>query len=226
MAGEKVIEGAPQTVDIGPDVGRARSGGLFRSDVIGRAQEHVGERDRGTHDAVPSFPVPDSVSRSAAGMRSGKASLANRGQPEVENLDLAVGGSHQVLRLDIAMDHAALIGMLQSLRGLHDRLRRPARKAAGPADLTSWPRLTPVDEFHDQEVRVAGLLGVVSRHDVGMQGQPGGRLDLAAKSLDQGGIARGGPCESLSRRPSGPSADARPGRPMPIPPIPSLRTIP
>lgn len=46
MAGEKIIERAPQTVDIGPDVGRARSGGLLRSDVIGRSQEHVGERDR------------------------------------------------------------------------------------------------------------------------------------------------------------------------------------
>ena len=43
-----------------------------------------------------------------------------------------------------------------------------------------------VDELHHQEMKVASLLGIVGRHDVGMQGQAGGRLDLAPEPFHQG----------------------------------------
>ena len=36
------------------------------------------------------------------------------GQAEVEDLHLALGREHQVVRLDVAVDHALLVGVLQA----------------------------------------------------------------------------------------------------------------
>ena len=44
------------------------------------------------------------------------------GQAKVEDLDLSVRGEHQVLRLDVPMNHAALKRVLESFGGLLDGL--------------------------------------------------------------------------------------------------------
>jgi hypothetical protein len=80
------------------------------------------------------------------------------------------------------MDHPAREGVVQSFRGLLDG---PAGECARewPSRLHEMSQIDPINELHHQEMRVTGLLGVVGRHDVGMQGQPGGRPDLALESL-------------------------------------------
>ena len=86
------------------------------------------------------------------------------------------------MRLDVAMHHPALEGMLQAQRRLIN----------GTTSLRDWQSTLPMhplgqadafDEFHHQEVGLSGLVGVVSRHDVGVS-EPGGGFDLALEALD------------------------------------------
>ena len=73
---------------------RLRVADLLRGDVVGRAEHLPLVGQPSVHFAL----APD------------------LGQPEVEDLDrgaVALAGEHQVARLDIAVDHAVLVGMLQ-----------------------------------------------------------------------------------------------------------------
>ncbi len=96
----------------------------------------------------------------------------------------ARSGDQQVGRLDVAVDHAALVGVLQAQGRLADVVAGLAAPAAGRAASTSLPRSVAVDVLHDEEVGVAGLVGVVGHDDVGMR-ELGDRLDLAAEALDR-----------------------------------------
>ena len=87
------------------------------------------------------------------------------GQAEVEDLDLAAGRPHQVLRLDVAVDHPVLEGVLEPQRRLADVLARLADRQR-PAAIDQPGQVGPLDELHDQHVRLPGLLGVVGGHDV------------------------------------------------------------
>ena len=49
-------------------------------------------------------------------------------QAEVQNLDLLLPRHHQVLRLDVAVDHSLLMGVLQALSGLMNEIRRVHRR--------------------------------------------------------------------------------------------------
>ena len=166
-AGQKEVECAAEAVDVGPDVGGVRVVDLLGGDVVGRAQDHP----LGGHPGVG-------------------ADLAGEpGQAEVEDLDLAAGRPHQVLRLDVAVDHAVLEGVLEPQRRLAGVLARLADRQR-PAAIDQPAQVGPLDELHDQHVRLPGLLGVVGGHDVRVRGQPRGRLDLAAESLDHGRVAQ------------------------------------
>ena len=62
------------------------------------------------------------------------------GQAEVQHLDLAVGGQHEVRRLDVAMDQPVLVDGLQA----DGRL---AGKFGGVGDWNAAGRRSPALEF-------------------------------------------------------------------------------
>ena len=92
--GEKVVEGATQAVDVGPDVGAMEVQGLLGRQVIDRA-----ERRRAIRWSGRCFRWRCS------------AVAVEPGQAQVENLDVRprrVPGHEQVRRLDVAMHQAML----------------------------------------------------------------------------------------------------------------------
>ena len=114
-AGQQVVERAAQAVDVGADVGLLGVDGLLRGDVVGRA-EHL------------ALVRQAAVDRLLAG---------HLGQAEVEHLDdrpVALAGEHQVARLDVAVDHAVLVGVLQAQRRLVDEVA-----GVGHRQRALWP---------------------------------------------------------------------------------------
>ena len=75
-------------------------------------------------------------------------------------------GEHDVLGLDVAVDEAALVGVLQGLGDLDDDLERLvlAEDLAGGQLVVDRVAL---DVLHDEIVVVAGLADVDGLHDVG-----------------------------------------------------------
>ena len=95
MAGQQVIQRAAERINVGADVGLLGVERLLRRNVVGRAH----------HLAALGQP---GIGRLFAG---------GLGQAEVENLDdvlLAHDRQHQVVGLDVAMDHPFVMGVLQS----------------------------------------------------------------------------------------------------------------
>src|SRR5690348_6273689 len=96
MAGQQKEQRTAQTVNVGPRVGTPRVRGLLRRDVLRRAHEGVSLRQTAARLPLALHPR----------------------QPKVKYLDLAARVDHEVLRLDVAMDHALLERMLQAQRRL------------------------------------------------------------------------------------------------------------
>jgi hypothetical protein len=92
MTSQQTVQGAAQAVQIGADVGCTRVFCLFGSAIIRRA--HVGA---GLRKPFFGFPLADDL-----------------GQSEIQDLDLVFQRQHEVLRLDVAVDHAAVVGVLQA----------------------------------------------------------------------------------------------------------------
>ena len=105
------------------------------------------------------------------------------GQPEVGDPRVAVLVEEDVGRLEVAVDHAALVGVLDGLGDLADqpgglaRGQRTVGKALGEA--------LPLDETHLKVMLALVLANLVDRHDAGMV-EVGGRLGLAVEPLDVG----------------------------------------
>ena len=99
--GQQVVEGAAEAVNVGPAVGLVGVVSLFRGDIVGRAHDHPG---------VGQVRYGGTAVRQDGG---GLHDAAQPGQAEIEDLDLSVGRPHQVVRLDVAMHHALLVGVLQ-----------------------------------------------------------------------------------------------------------------
>ena len=123
--------------------------------------------------------MPVWVSRSPAAERPRDA--------EVGHQRAAVPGEQQVLRLDVPVDHAVLVGVLEGLRRL---ARDPERIVQRELPLAAQPvaEALALDVGHGEPELARGLAGVVDRQDVGML-EPGGELDLALEAL---GAERGG----------------------------------
>ncbi len=109
------------------------------------------------------------------------------GQAEVGHLHLAAGGEHDVLGLDVAVDHA-LLGRLGQRRGHlpHDRQRVRQIGRAVPADVIA--EVLPLHVFLGDVVQVVDAADLVNLHDVGMD-QRGGRLGLQLEALQIDPIA-------------------------------------
>ena len=130
------------------DGGRLFAAGLFRAEVVDRAEGHPRQRHLGLGDRP--------------------------GDPEVDDLHPTVGPDQDVARLDVAVDEAAGVG---SGQGSGDAGPDPCDLARGQRAPPSQDRrqVLPVDKLHD-DVRAARILAeVVDGHHVGVA-QPGHRL--------------------------------------------------
>jgi hypothetical protein len=169
--------------------GRARIGRRPRQHLV----QHHGQRvdvGAGIHGHRPVRLLGAHVGRRAHGraaLGDVFVSVGGAGDPEIGHQRVAVPGEEQVFRLDVAMDHALFVGVLQCfgrVAGDPERLvhRQPALAPEPVAE-----RLA-VHVRHGEPEAAGDLARVVDRKDVGML-QPGGEADLPLESL---GPERGG----------------------------------
>ena len=149
---EHLVHDHAQGVDIRTVIHPGASGLLGR-DVMDGAQGLLGQRVLGGGDA---------------------------GDAEIGDLDAAVLEDHHVMGLDVPVDDAAAVGVLQRLGDLHGKMQRfPPGK--GGALIHILLQRDPVDQLHHDIVQIVVFGHVVDADDVGM-GQHGNRLGLAVKT--------------------------------------------
>ncbi len=100
------------------------------------------------------------------------AEVGQHGAPVVEE---------HVVRLDVAVDHALAVGVVEPFRDLARDPDRIADRELGLA-LEPFPERFALHVGHDEEDRVLDPAGIVQRQDVGML-QVGGGLDLLEEPL-------------------------------------------
>src|SRR5262249_6587708 len=100
--GQQEIEGGSEAVNVRADVHLVAGDGLFRGDVVRRAQDDV-------------FTV-------LPGQSGGRAP-DQPGQPQVEDFHHAATVEQDVGGLDVAVDPAGQVGVLQPVGGLADVVR-------------------------------------------------------------------------------------------------------
>ena len=103
------------------------------------------------------------------------------GQAEVHQLRLAAFVEHDVGGLDVAMDDAHLVGVLQRVGDGGDELRRLAGRR--PLGRQQIGQRDPLDEFADQVREASRLADFVDRHDRRMP-QLGDAAGLPQEPLD------------------------------------------
>jgi hypothetical protein len=126
VAAEHAVEDNAQRIDVGPAVHRLPLGLLGRG-IVGRAD------------------------------KTGQGEVRRRlgaGDPKVQHADGAVGQDHDVARLDVAVHHLIVVGVVQSQRHLAGDAQRllPGKGAVLLQDLVQVPAL---HELHHQVVDVA-----------------------------------------------------------------------
>ena len=112
--------------------------------------------------------------------------MEEAGQAEVENLDDAGAIHEQIGRLDVAVDQAGLMGVLQAEGGLVD-VMGGAIRVQGAAALDEVLQTDAVHVFHDEEMEFAVAVDVVGADDVGVA-QLGDGLGLAVEAFDGAGV--------------------------------------
>ena len=119
------------------------------------------------------------------------------GEAEIQDFHAAGSRDHQVLRFDIAVHHPLFIGVLEPERHLANEPAGELQRQRSPHfDLSS--EAEPIDIFHHQEVQVARLLGVESRHDVWVR-QLRRRLHFHPETLDRLGVVHQHLADDLER---------------------------
>ena len=116
---------------------------------------------------------------SHSGLRGG-----GTGNAEVRHLHAAVPKHHHVLGLDVPVDDAAAVGVLQRLHDLVDEVQRlpPVQAAAPLAHILLQG--DAVDQLHDDELAAVHLADVVHGDDIGV-GQHGNGLGLVVEAAAQ-----------------------------------------
>jgi hypothetical protein len=164
---EKKEAGRSQAVNIGPDVDVVAVDRLFGREVVDRSQEHPAVVELG-HPVALVEKEP--------------------GQAQVEELDRPRTVEEQVARLDIAVDHPHLEGVLEPVGRLANAVGGSGdRHRPGGSDHAV--QVVAVDVFGDQEVETVGRVEVVDRHDVGMS-KPGRSSGLSMESSQRRGVFR------------------------------------
>ena len=86
------------------------------------------------------------------------------GDAEVRDLHPALLVQQDVLGLDVAVDDALLVGILERLAdGRHDGQRLLGRELPGLQEL---PQVHPIHELHQQVIQAVGLAEVIDGDDV------------------------------------------------------------
>ena len=114
----------------------------------------------------------------------GRALAPDLGQAEVEHLDhgpVAVASEHQVARLDVAMDHAMVVGVLKPLRRLVHVVAGMGHRQR-PAGCDQPGQVESLDVLHRQHEALTEAKGRVGRDDVGVV-KLGRIADLGEKAV-------------------------------------------
>jgi hypothetical protein len=122
----------------------------------------------GLLDLLRGHVVRRAEARAARGERRAAGRVADQlGDAEVGDLHAALRVEEEVFRLDVAVEHAALVGVLERLADLrHHRERLGGREAAGVHRL---PQVHAVHVLHEQVREAAGLAEVEHAHDAGVR---------------------------------------------------------
>ena len=142
------------------------------------------------------------------------------GQAKVHDVRLALGVEHDVARLEVAMDHAALVGMVQAPRPPGHKSRPP--RAAWVAGRSASPRGCTLDEVADDVDRVAVAADFMDAHDVAdaATGQPPGLRERTVLLRPD----RAGPCAGILIATIRSSSVSRAFQTVPNAPAPSCST--
>ena len=144
-AAQQVVKRAAQAVDVGPDIGRLGVVDLLGRDEVGRAEHLTG---RGSDRSLPRCVL--AVIHCQLDDLVLEAGL---GQAEVEDLDdrpVAVAREHEVARLDIAVNHALLVGVLEPQGGLLNVVAGVANRHR-PAGLDHPGQVQALDVLHGED---------------------------------------------------------------------------
>ncbi len=206
-ARQGVMERRPERVHVRVRTDPAR----VAARLLGR---HVGGR---AHDR-PRLRLdagPFRADTGRGGVRSGRARAGRLPRPlgirpgehlreaPVHHLDLAVAPDHDVLRLEIAVDDAALVGVVDGPADLDEDLEEPEPRelprglGIAGVDLLDDPRERPAaDELHrEEEAGVVGEADLVDGHDpgvlelrgrLGLLDEPVGDLPVGAELAEEG----------------------------------------
>ena len=166
LPGQHLVEDDAQRVDVGPVIDLQRPLHLLRGHVVQRAHH-----------------LPRPGQREVAGVAAQQL-----GQAEVGDLHAALAVQQDVLRLDVAVDDALLVGVLQGVADLRHDPQRLLRLQVAVAQ--QLPQVDAVHVLHDEVVEAAGLAEIVDGDDVGMA-EPGQGAGLAVEALGEGGVAAG-----------------------------------
>ena len=169
-AREELVQHDAQAVDVGR-LGRLLAERLLRAEVVDRAERHAGQRQAGVGPGA--------------------------GDPEVGDLDAAVGRDEHVARLHVAVDDPAGV---RGGEGVGD-LRGQARRLAGRERAVAGEErrdVLAVHELHD-DVRAVGVGAEVVDADDVRVAQGRGGLGLLPEPRDEGRIAAVLGVEDLDR---------------------------
>ena len=117
------------------------------------------------------------------------------GQSEIHPHRLAVGAHHDVARLEVAVDRAALV---QGVEGQSEFAHQGGGPSRRPRTVRGhqFDQGDALDIGHDEEGDAAGLADVVDRAQVGML-DGGGETGLALEALAHGGVLVAGAVRHL-----------------------------
>ncbi len=164
-AGQHLVEDDTQSEDVGARVGTLATED-FRSHVDRRAAGDAALRER-----------------LGSGHGQGRIGAGNAARhAEVEQLDLAGGGEHDVLRLNVAVENAFGVGGCEGVDALKSDGEEAIERERG-AQLVA--QRGAGDELHDQQDIVLFFDNVVDGGDIGMN-EGGGALAFAEEEVAVG----------------------------------------
>ena len=157
-AGQELVEDRPQSVDVGAGVDVE----IVQLRLLGR---HVFQRADERADLGVDAPI-------------GQPRAGGLGDAEVDHLGhrpAVVEGDQDVRRLQVAVDHALLVGVLHRLADRDEQRQPLARREPGPVAILGDRHA--LDQLHHEVGAAVGLAGVQDLGDVGVVHQ-GQRLPL------------------------------------------------
>ena len=90
------------------------------------------------------------------------------GNAEIRHLGRAVFQNHHIVRLDVPVDNALIVGMLQGLGDLHGKVERflPVEVPAPPLNILLQG--DPVHQLHHNVIRISIGGNIVNAYNIGM----------------------------------------------------------